>query len=1568
MRQRARIAFALFVVAVHGAPPGRVHAGAGGEVNHEVFHFSQYKEIHIVPAPGGVRIDGRLDDWDLSGALPVRMDDLKPVRHGVTAAMMYDREYLYVAAQVRDPTPMMNVHGDGYSAWHGDHLAVRLIAAPAPKAYNRFDKEQRSHAMYLDFWYETPTNKARSFITRCEARNREMDPAGVEGAFQKSEDGAGYTLEYRVPWSVIKPAREFADGDQVRVMWQMHWGDRDGRELLFGVTFPQHPEWLSPEPMLYDVYESWGTGVFGKPAAPYGKPAATRTYSEAIRRELQPRALARPEPEANGTNTVWRLTPEMDLQSAADRAGPGHVLQLAPGIYRQSLFLRKGGAAGAPLVIRAAEGGTATLSGAAVGLKLDFERMRNGIGYRSAVPWPVFWVRANGRNLVNSGTISNFCAGGTVPNEGFCMDEEGYLCIRLKGIDPANANVEIQGNTECYYNIEIDGANDVTIEGLRLEMAPYAGVVLRNCRDITIRDCYIAGCSRGIRSDGNARSVTVEHCEFSNYPQAQWVRGANLWGALYESLQSGSFIKGGGHGWRVRHNFAYECWDTIQIHAPEWAGEKVAEQEYAYNLIMNSADDGFEIDWALPRDWPSRIRIHHNVIVDAWDAFSLAPHAGGKLLLDHNLVYDSPEYGRGVWNLTFKLAQSTPYLGDVAVVHNTIVNRRLRVFGPVTSMTNIENFVFLNNLIEEVEKIGGGGLDRVGMTVDPHNFYCWRGGAPDAAADAGDLPRHAGGRQPYSYPALTAAMPGLNRYGREAGFISDPGKVAWAYFGDAPAFADCRVGGNAPRVQKGQLNFHLAANSLAVDGGTPTDLCEHKALGAAPDLGAIEMGTRWEFPTPGPRWANFTNCPYRPPLPPSLDPRMVGLVKADESDSSWYRSDPEPLMVAPAVPEEVATLAKPPALRAPQPPADDGKRRIWTVSPDTDLQQVADRVRPGDVVEMEPGAYCQSVTFKRGGNADAPVTVRAREPGSVTLTGAVSPTAWKFQPYDKTSYRTAVPLTVQAAAADGRMVWRNKDLVDFRMGVGLGDGFYQEGGWLYLRLRNDGDPGKARIEVLGPRAPGTNVRIDGAEYLALENLRFAMAPDTAVLIAKGGNIAVRDCHFSGCRVGIGCADGVRASNVVVERCEYSGYPFYQWHRGDRYYWDLLGAPEHERVFLSGGGTGWVIRNNFIHECAVGVKLLEGGGSAPDDRQVIERNLIMNCVEAGILAANAEGASVNTRLHGNLIVDARHALTLGKGQGLEIDRNIVYTSPYNGVGQDAYQLKFLGKDAGGTRIVQNTFVNRRGSPADRDSWPATGVLFENNIFDFMPDAKTPVIKVISNNLFRVNRADSRGPMNTEQPVFASEPSLSCPALGAGEPFFFLDPVGARPIQRAGQIGFYLAPVSNAISAATAGADGKTPDMGAIERGRRWDFPPPGPRWASFDNVPNRPPLPIELDPHFAGLAPDAAPPLSNAPAAAAVAMEGFAVTRPLDAQGIAVAAFVKRKRAGGNARATETVQGVSLVTADVDMPGFADSGQALWEVRIAEMFEGKPFPETRVLVHPGTKQAKFTDIRGAHQYQ
>ena len=60
----------------------------------------RHKQLYAVPAPGKVVIDGKLDDWDLSGR--IEMFVIQATRGTMNAkfAVMYDADAFYIGADV----------------------------------------------------------------------------------------------------------------------------------------------------------------------------------------------------------------------------------------------------------------------------------------------------------------------------------------------------------------------------------------------------------------------------------------------------------------------------------------------------------------------------------------------------------------------------------------------------------------------------------------------------------------------------------------------------------------------------------------------------------------------------------------------------------------------------------------------------------------------------------------------------------------------------------------------------------------------------------------------------------------------------------------------------------------------------------------------------------------------------------------------------------------------------------------------------------------------------------------------------------------------------------------------------------------------------------------------------------------------------------------------------------------------------------------------------------------------------------------------------------------------------
>ena len=69
--------------------------------------LGRHKQLYVVPTPGKVELDGKLDDWDLSGEIDMFVVADGKDSQGAKFALMYDSEALYLAAEVRDTSPMI---------------------------------------------------------------------------------------------------------------------------------------------------------------------------------------------------------------------------------------------------------------------------------------------------------------------------------------------------------------------------------------------------------------------------------------------------------------------------------------------------------------------------------------------------------------------------------------------------------------------------------------------------------------------------------------------------------------------------------------------------------------------------------------------------------------------------------------------------------------------------------------------------------------------------------------------------------------------------------------------------------------------------------------------------------------------------------------------------------------------------------------------------------------------------------------------------------------------------------------------------------------------------------------------------------------------------------------------------------------------------------------------------------------------------------------------------------------------------------------------------------------------
>ncbi len=231
---------------------------------------TDYQEMHIVPAPGKVVIDGDLKDWDLSGTVDLFLDEASRATMSVQGAYMYDQEAFYVGGRVKDPTPMVNAHdfaGDLSQVWNADCIQLYLIADPSVKSGASINNmtgalmpaaDQRS-LCYIFLWYSTRDQKPGFMIMYTLGfKDLNLNPKEVEAVYKKDADGKGYTFEYRIPWKILRQEKAWKDGDKVQTQWQVTWGDPLGERGIAGMTDVRVKE---SKDLGYMGPTSWGTGI-----------------------------------------------------------------------------------------------------------------------------------------------------------------------------------------------------------------------------------------------------------------------------------------------------------------------------------------------------------------------------------------------------------------------------------------------------------------------------------------------------------------------------------------------------------------------------------------------------------------------------------------------------------------------------------------------------------------------------------------------------------------------------------------------------------------------------------------------------------------------------------------------------------------------------------------------------------------------------------------------------------------------------------------------------------------------------------------------------------------------------------------------------------------------------------------------------------------------------------------------------------------------------------------------------------------------------------------------------------
>ncbi|HUS58985.1 MAG TPA: hypothetical protein VM141_10065, partial [Planctomycetota bacterium] len=156
--------------------------------------------MKILPVPGKVAVDGKFDDWDLTGGI-FAVSDVEALRdqYGVWFHAMYDNQNIYLLSRWNDPVPLNNPGSSkGDMGFQGDCLQVRFITAYGVKGQEKVSHwtcwRDRDGLDVMDLAYGRDFN---------EGNIRDAKEKGAQQAFTVYDDAKGYVQEMSIPWALL---------------------------------------------------------------------------------------------------------------------------------------------------------------------------------------------------------------------------------------------------------------------------------------------------------------------------------------------------------------------------------------------------------------------------------------------------------------------------------------------------------------------------------------------------------------------------------------------------------------------------------------------------------------------------------------------------------------------------------------------------------------------------------------------------------------------------------------------------------------------------------------------------------------------------------------------------------------------------------------------------------------------------------------------------------------------------------------------------------------------------------------------------------------------------------------------------------------------------------------------------------------------------------------------------------------------------------------------------------------------------------------------------------------------
>ena len=241
-------------------------------------------------------------------------------------------------------------------------------------------------------------------------------------------------------------------------------------------------------------------------------------------------------------------------------------------------------------------------------------------------------------------------------------------------------------------------ADDVTIEGIRIHLAPTVGVETNNSKNVTIQNCYFSGYQYGINTGYECTGLKVMNCEFDG---GNLISKENHTDVTLNMWNHSTYIvpvRFNGTGLIFQHNYIYEGFDLFQPRGRHKNYPHVPDlmSDVSYNVWQQAIDNNLEFDGV---EALISMRFHHNLVLGRGENDMLAittTEKGNPLCIDHNLFLNG-----GTNSRIMKLTGTRRTNDGVKFIHNTYITGSICSFAPFGPNSTFENNIILSDCSQQ---------------------------------------------------------------------------------------------------------------------------------------------------------------------------------------------------------------------------------------------------------------------------------------------------------------------------------------------------------------------------------------------------------------------------------------------------------------------------------------------------------------------------------------------------------------------------------------------------------------------------------------------------------------------------------------------------------------------------------------------------------------------------------------------------------------------------------------------------------------------------------------------------